>query len=135
MEPNFGQALGRIFVIRCEGPLDGVAAEPDVIVGRARGARIVLVDTTAAPYADSEGLRWLLRLREATGAAGQCLRIVAQRGGRVWRNLMLLHSDFEVFTSARSAWESPCAASDGTSAEQKKLPRRGLRRVVPERKV
>ena len=130
MERKFGQSLGRVFVIRCEGPLDGDAVEPEVIAQRARGARVVLVDATASPYADSEGLRWLLRLREETIAAGQCLRIAARRGGRIWRNLTLLRSDFNIFASARSAWESPCEASEAAGDNQTSQ-RRALRRVVP----
>ena len=131
MEGDFGQVLGRVFVIRCDGPLDGRAAAPERIAQQARGARVLLVDATAAPYADSEGLRWLLRLRQLAGEAGQCLRIAARRGGRVWRNLMLLHYDFEIFASARSAWESPCLAPEGQRVERKPR-RRILQRVVPE---
>ena len=58
-------ALGRVYLIRCDGPLGGPIPESAAAAAVQAGARVVLVDATSSPYGDSDGLRWLLRLQTA----------------------------------------------------------------------
>jgi anti-anti-sigma regulatory factor len=69
-----------------------------------RGAKSLVVDTTAAAYADSNGLRWLLTLQQTLGTHGILIRVLASRNSKVLRNLELLGGAFEVTTDARQAW-------------------------------
>jgi anti-anti-sigma regulatory factor len=111
----------RWLLLRCwDRPLDGGGPTPSEVAAQchACGAHFVLLDITGAPYADSEGLRWLLRLRDTLEAEGKDLRIAARRGGKVWRNLDLLGADFEIFDSVRAAWKAP-RINAGTSAGQR----------------
>src|SRR4029079_18758765 len=103
---DLGQDFGRVLLLHARGPLEGSGAAPERIAARMRdaGARLLLLDATVAPYADSDGLRWLLRLRAEGEKAGQSLRIVARQGGKVWRNLMLLEVEWEMYGSLRHAW-------------------------------
>lgn len=72
--------------------------------------RGLLLDTTRASYADSDGLRWLLALKAACDAEGFPLRILARKGGRVWRNLRLLNANLALFASGRAAWRGTMTA-------------------------
>jgi len=69
-----------------------------------RGAKSLVVDTTAAEYADSNGLRWLLALQQTLATHGMVVRVLASRNSKVLRNLELLGGAFEVTTDARKAW-------------------------------
>lgn len=116
-----GQGCGRWLLLRCwDNPLDGRGPTPAQVAAQAYAcaAHFVLLDVTDAPYADSDGLRWLLRLRDTLEAEGKCLRIAARRGGKIWRNLDLLGADFEVFESVRTAWKSPFVGMSQKAPQQ-----------------
>jgi anti-anti-sigma regulatory factor len=68
-----------------------------------RGAKSLVVDTTAAAYADSNGLRWLMALQETLTKYGIVISILASRNSKVLRNLELLGGAFDVTTDARRA--------------------------------
>ena len=103
---------GRVFLLCPRGPLGLPDDSPERLVERARsrGSRAILLDMTHTPYIDSDGLRWLIRLRRAAAAdesSPQLLRIVARRDGSVWRNLKLLDTGITLFASLRDAWRAP----------------------------
>lgn len=113
------QVSGRVLVLRWEGVLDGSGPTPEQVFASAqrRHARFLLLDTTDVPYADSDGLRWLRRLRDVMEERGHSLRIAARPQGRVWRSLSLVQIDLDVYASARQAWKTPWrheAANDST---------------------
>ena len=112
---EYGYGCGRRLLLRWGGPLDGRGPAPALVAARsdAGAVRLVLLDMTGAPYADSDGLRWLLRLRDGLEARGKGLRIAARPGGNVWRNLGLLGADLDVFESVRAAWKAPGQAAAG----------------------
>ena len=97
--------VGRTWLLRVCSPLTG---GPDVIGIRAamerRGAKSLVVDTTAAAYADSNGLRWLLTLQQTLTKYGIVISVLASRNSKVLRNLELLGGAFDVTTDARRAW-------------------------------
>ena len=97
--------VGRTWLLRVGSPLTG---GPDVIGIRAamerRGAKSLVVDTTAAAYADSNGLRWLLTLQQTLTKYGIVISVLASRNSKVLRNLELLGGVFDVTTDARRAW-------------------------------
>ncbi|MFZ4783503.1 MAG: hypothetical protein ACOYLC_14425 [Armatimonadaceae bacterium] len=97
--------VGRTWLLRLCSPLTG---GPDVVGIRAamerRGAKSLVVDTTAAAYADSNGLRWLMALQETLTKYGIVISILASRNSKVLRNLDLLGGAFDVTTDARRAW-------------------------------
>jgi len=97
--------VGRTWLLRLCSPLTG---GPDVAGIRAameqRGAKSLVVDTTAAAYADSNGLRWLISLQQSLATHGMVVRVLASRNSKVLRNLELLGGAFEVTTDARQAW-------------------------------
>jgi len=105
------QQLGRVLLVRCgHRPLDGESGSSGVgvreIITRARngGARTVLLDASGSPYADSGGLRWLLRLRQEVEDSGLALCTVATPHSRVWRNLALLQADLALYGDLHDAW-------------------------------
>ena len=102
-------AAGRVLLLRWEGALDGSGPPPQRLAEavRACGARFLLLDTTQVPYADSDGLRWLVRLRAELEAHGRRLRLAVRPHSKVWRSLALLHLGLEVYGSLRAAWKPP----------------------------
>ena len=114
-------ALGRVLILRCEGELDGTGPTPEQVVtaARQRHARFLLVDTTRAAYADTNGLRWLMRLRTLLEAAGQSLRVAAAPQGKVWRSLSLLHLGLDVYESCGRAWKTPWRERPGAEGRTK----------------
>ncbi len=102
-----GHALGRVYLLHCDGPLGG--PEPEVLLHEAigGGARVVIIDAMQSSYADSDGLRWLLRLGSAAAEQNVCLRLAAPEGGNIWRNVTLLRSGFLLYPSVQSAWSAP----------------------------
>ncbi|MBC8101909.1 MAG: hypothetical protein H7Z41_04895 [Cytophagales bacterium] len=114
------QQLGRVLLVRCgHCPLDGESGSSGVrvseIIARARsgGARTVLLDATASPYADSGGLRWLLHLKQAAEESGLALRTVAAPGSRIVRNLSLLDAGLDVYDDLHAAWSANGAMTGG----------------------
>ena len=106
---------GRVLLLAGETVFGGGgdAPTPEALAALATrsGVRFALLDATRAPYADSDGLRWLLRLRRELESACIVLRVAAAPGSRVWRNLMLLGVNLDLHESARSAWKCPWPAS------------------------
>ncbi|MCW3062758.1 MAG: hypothetical protein JWQ02_4579 [Capsulimonas sp.] len=96
---------GRVLVIRSSCAIDGSAPSPEHIThyAAAEHARYVLLDATSAPYTDTDGLRWLLRLRDQPTP----VRIAARKGGRIWRALQMMELEFSVFDSVQHAWKTP----------------------------
>ena len=101
--------LGRVFLLRWDGPLDGSGPAPAQVAAGAvcADARFLLLDLSHVPFADSGGLRWLLALTGETAAAGLGLRVAARPGGKVRRNLALLQAGLELYDSVARAWKAP----------------------------
>jgi hypothetical protein len=99
------QTAGRVVVLRCSDALDGAAPPPEEIARYAAraNARFVVVDTTSAPYTDSNGIRWLMRLRDLPLQ----FRIAVRTNGRISRALELVKFDHPTFDSPRTAWKNP----------------------------
>lgn len=103
------EPVGRALMLRASEPLDAVSllcrTPPHEIVTRARGAgcRVVVLDVYPAAYADSDGLRWLLALREELAAAPLPLHVVARPHSRVRRNLDLLRADLTLYDAVQDA--------------------------------
>ena len=99
------QAIGRIVLLRWKDIMTGDAPIPDDVIRFAlsRKARFLVLDTTSAPYADSDGLRWLFKLRDL------CIpfRIAARPGGKIWKALMMFGLTQELYSSVRDAWRTP----------------------------
>ncbi len=112
--PSPDRELGRVLLLSGEDkPLDAVSplalgGEPERIARHARAvrARIVLLDLTRVPFADSDGLRWILHLKNALDEAlPQCsLRVAAPLHGKVRRNLDLLGAGVALYDNVRAAW-------------------------------
>ncbi len=112
------QQMGRILLVRCgHAPLDGESGSSGIgareIVARAQkgGARTVLLDATVSPYADSGGLRWLLRLKQEAENSGLSLRTVTSPGSKIERNLSLLKAGFDTYENLHTAWSANGLAS------------------------
>ncbi len=103
--------IGRVLLLRWEEQLDGSGPTPEQVAATAycSGARYALLDLTHAAYADSEGLRWLLLLRNALDGHDIGLRIAARAGGKVWRNLKILEANLDLYETVALAWKSPCS--------------------------
>ena len=99
------QAIGRIVLLRWKDIMDGDAPLPDDVTrfAHSRKAKFLLLDTTSAPYADSDGLRWLFKLREQPIP----YRIAALPGGKVWKALKVFGLDQDLFENVRGAWRTP----------------------------
>ncbi len=97
-------SAGRTALLRCDSPLSG-GPDPALLLAQIErtGARGVLLDTTQASWADSDGLRWLLLFQQTLSTHGHSLRVVAHEGGRVWRNISLLQTDLPLFGSVKAA--------------------------------
>lgn len=110
MPPFTLHRAGRLFLVRLSAPLCG---GPNIDLLRQKmkeqRTRALLVDATRAPYADSDGLRWLLAVKAACDADGRRLRIVARRESKVWRNVRLLNANLALFASGRAAFQGAAA--------------------------
>jgi anti-anti-sigma factor len=99
---------GRSSVVRCMQPLDATASERLrlLVAGPVRATRRVIVDLSAAAYADSAGLRELLSLHQWFRTQGAELRLVVPPGSRIDRALRLVGfaSLLALYPSARLAW-------------------------------
>jgi len=111
------QAIGRVVLLRWKDILNGDAPLPDEVMrfAQSRKARFLVLDTTAAPFADSDGLRWLFKMRELSIP----FRIAARPGGMIWRALKMFGLDQELYGSVRGAcrapWGTPHAHTPGRS--------------------
>lgn len=118
------QAIGRVVLLRWQDPLTAEAPHPEDVVrfAAARKARLLVLDTLAAPYADSDGLRWLFKMREQPIP----YRIVARPGGKIWKALKIFGLDQDLYSSVQSAWRTPWDLQPRSS-----LSRLALRTALP----
>ena len=123
--------IGRVLLLRWENELEGPGPTPQQIAATAccSGARFVLLDLTHAAYADSDGLRWLLLLRNELDAHAMGMRIASRPGGKVWRNLKLLEAELDVYETVALAWKAPYRNSEtpgkqpsGISTRKRRVP-------------
>jgi anti-anti-sigma regulatory factor len=121
METIKEHALGRVLILRWQSALDGCGLTPEQVVTSAlrRHARYVLIDATGAPHADSNGVRWLLRLRHELECCGKHLRIAAPPSGKVGRALGLLQLGLETFESLGGAWKAPWGEAENVVAPRR----------------
>jgi len=104
------QSAGRVLLLRCRGVVDGSAPSPLAVSqeAKSKNAKLVVVDTTDAHYADSAGLRWLIALQDTMGDTGADLRVVASDKKRIRRTLDMLGpitKRLNLFDSVLSAWK------------------------------
>jgi anti-anti-sigma factor len=99
---------GRSSVVRCAEPLDATASVRlrALVGGPVQKARRVILDLSAAAYADSTGLRELLNLQQRLRSEGSELRLVVPPGSRIDRALRLVGfaSLLPLYPSGRLAW-------------------------------
>lgn len=95
-------------MLRCKGPWNGDDLSPEQVATtvKSRGTRLLLIDATQASFIDSDGLRWLQRLRDQLADTGTSLRIAARPKGKVWRTLRLFNYDKDMYDSPARAWKS-----------------------------
>lgn len=115
--------MGRVLIVRFgQRPLDGESVTSSLsvkdLIRRARrgGARALVLDARDSPYADSGGLRWLLKLKEAADESGLSLRTVVASGSKVRRNLALLNAGLDLYENLQSAWRTRLSAARPNSA-------------------
>ncbi len=103
------QGVGRVFLLKCPGSLDGNGITPEEVVQRTvkAGAKFIIVDATEASFVDTPGVRWLLRLRTLLEGMGKGLRIAARSKGSVSRNLQILEVNIDCYDSVAMAWRTP----------------------------
>jgi anti-anti-sigma factor len=108
MEMLVQSMAGRSSVVRCAEPLDATASERlrALVGGPVQKARRVILDLSAAAYADSAGLRELLSLQQRLRTQGAELRLVVPPGSRIDRALHLVGfaSLLALYPSVRLAW-------------------------------
>jgi anti-anti-sigma factor len=99
---------GRSSVVRCGLPLDAQASARlgSLIADSLQRARRVILDLSAASYADSAGLKGLLALQQRLQTQGAELRLVVPPGSRIDRALRLVGfaSLLSLYPSGRLAW-------------------------------
>ena len=101
---------GRRLVVRCgeelsEGTVPRLERQLLPYLGRAKA---VFLDLSDVPFANSEGLRWILRLDGGLREQQKPLRVLVRPGSRVERALALTGYDrmVDLHRSARSAWRA-----------------------------
>lgn len=99
---------GRSSVVRCGQPLDAqvCARLRALMAGSMQRARRVILDLSAAAYADSAGLKELLALQQRLQTEGAELRLVVPPGSRIDRALRLVGfaSLLSLYPTGRLAW-------------------------------
>jgi anti-anti-sigma factor len=117
---------GRSWVVRCAQPLDARTSEGlrALVTGSVHRARRVILDLSAAAYADSVGLRELLALHQRLRTQGAELRVVVPPGSRIDRALRLVGfaSLLALYPSARLAWRAAREASAGAAGPNPPAP-------------
>ncbi len=114
---ELGPLLARIFrggqtwFVGLSGPLDLVSvATFRETVARLLAARcrLLVLDLRRVSYADSQGIRALLQLRDAMMQRRGKLRLVLPETSRLRRSLKLLQFDalFQIYTTPAEAWRS-----------------------------
>ncbi|MBI3911315.1 MAG: STAS domain-containing protein [Armatimonadetes bacterium] len=109
---------GRTWFLGLQGAVDGEAEahlQSLSIGGLPPDCRRLILDFRQVEYIDSQGVRWLLRLREVLATRCIDLRLVVRENSRVERALRLLAISnlFPIFRNPMDAWrhEAPAAAA------------------------
>jgi anti-anti-sigma factor len=101
---------GRSSIVQCAEPLDAQGSERlrTIVTEPVQRARRVILDLSAAAYADSAGLRELLALQQCLHSKGAELRLVVRPGSRIDRALRLVGfaSQLALFPTGRLAWRT-----------------------------
>ena len=99
---------GRSAVVRCGQPLDAPTSARlgSLLADSLQRARRVILDLSAASYADSDGLKGLLTLQQRLQTQGAELRLVVPPGSRIDRALQLVGfaSLLPLYPTGRRAW-------------------------------
>jgi anti-anti-sigma factor len=114
---------GRTWFLGLNGPLDtvSVAAFRQTVTGLLGDkCRSLVLDLRRVSYADSQGIRALLQLRDEMMQRRGRLRLVLPESGRLRRALHLLQFDalFHIYSTPAEAWRS------GQPKEQRRQSRR-----------
>jgi anti-anti-sigma factor len=117
---------GRTWFVGLTGPLDSVSVESfRETITRLLGERCrsLVLDLRRVSYADSQGIRALLLLRDQMLQRRGRLRLVIPEGSRVRRTLQLLRLDalFQIYATPVEAWRSgrrePHEAAEGEDSK------------------
>jgi len=116
------QGVGRVFLLKCPGSLDGNGLTPEEVVQRSikAGAKYIIVDATSATFVDTPGVRWLLRLRNLLESMGKGLRVAAGSKGSVSRNLKILDVGIDCYDTVATAWRTPWRSFNTTQTVKHK---------------
>jgi anti-anti-sigma factor len=101
---------GRTGVVTIEGALCGadVGLLAEALQGACRSSRALVLDLRGVPYADSEGIRALVRLQSELAERQVRLALLVPPVGAIHRALQLLGFDrlLDLHQSARQAWRA-----------------------------
>ncbi|MBC8141668.1 MAG: hypothetical protein H7Y38_09545 [Armatimonadetes bacterium] len=103
------EPVGRALMLRAAEPLDAESflcrTAPENILRRVRAdqLRVVVLDAYPTEYADSDGLRWLLALKEVLAKENIPFHVVSRPHSRVRRNLDLLRADLSQYDLVQDA--------------------------------
>lgn len=117
---------GRTWFLGVTGPLDAVSVGGfrETVTGLlSEKCRSLVLDLRRVSYADSQGIRALLQLRDEMMQRRGRLRLVLPESSRLRRALRLLQFDalFQIYSTPAEAWRS------GQPKETHKTPRRRSR--------
>src|SRR5262249_20103585 len=119
---------GRTWFVGLTGPLDTVSVDGfrETITNLlGERCRSLVLDLRRVSYADSQGIRALLLLRDQMLQRGGRLRLVIPESSRVRRTLQLLRLDalFQIYATPVEAWRSgkrePREALDDESGSER----------------
>jgi hypothetical protein len=116
------QGVGRVFVVRCPGSLDGNGLTPEEVVQGVvkSGAKFLILDATSAAFVDTPGVRWLIRLRSLLESMGKGFRIAARTKGGIPRNLEILKVNIDCYDTVATAWRTPWKSFNTTPPAKRK---------------
>ena len=102
---------GRTWFVGLAGPLDSVSVATfrDLVARlQSEKCRFLVLDLRRVSYADSQGVRALLHLRDEIIQRRGRLRLVIPESNRVRRTLRLLRFDalFQIYSTPVEAWRS-----------------------------
>lgn len=101
---------GRTGVVSMHGALQGAGVQLllESLDSACRSSRALVVDLSAVPYADSEGIRALIRLQTELDERQVRLALVVPLAGAVRRALQLLGFErlLDLHQTARQAWRA-----------------------------
>jgi anti-anti-sigma factor len=101
---------GRTGVVSVQGALQGagVGLLAEALEAAGRSSRALVVDLRAVPYADSDGIRTLMRLQTELSERQVRLSLIVPPASAVRRALHLLGFDrlFDLHQTPRQAWRA-----------------------------